>query len=52
MKRTERTPLQKAIDDTMCAAIAVGRYLRMKEPIPPALLRKFINATRRVERRR
>jgi hypothetical protein len=52
MKRADLSPLQKAMDDTMCAAIAVGRCLRAKKPIPYALAGKLMRATLRVERRR
>jgi hypothetical protein len=52
MKRIERTPLQKAVDDVVSTAMAFCNAHREKQSaslLP--LLAKLLRATRRLERR-
>ncbi len=51
MKRTERTPLQKAVDDVLTTAMAMAHQMRTKQPYDD-LQKKFLRAAARLQRRK
>lgn len=48
MKRKDRTPEEKAVDDVLAVAMALAHQMRTDQPYGE-LQKKFLRATRRLE---
>jgi aromatic ring hydroxylase len=51
MKRTERTPLQRAVDDVLSTAMAMAHQMRTKQPYDE-LQKKFLRACNKLQKRK